>query len=146
MTPHPNIEAWDKAAARYQKEFDPPVGSVPFGPGLPADAELGLLPPYAGKRVVDLGCGAGQAAIAFALSGSARTIAVDASGEQIAAARLRAEKEGARVEFRHHDLAELAFATAESIDLVFSAATLDSSRTSAACCGPPTGCSSSAVI
>ena len=125
MTPHTNVEAWDRAASRYQKEFDPPVDSVPFGPGAPADSELRLLPPFAGKRVVDLGCGAGQAAVAFALGGAARTIAVDASADQIAAARRRAEKEGAKVDFRHHDLAELAFATAESIDLVFSAATLD---------------------
>jgi SAM-dependent methyltransferase len=125
MTSHSNVDAWDRAAARYQKEYDPPVDSVPFGPGMPADGELRLLPQYAGKRVVDLGCGAGQAAVAFALSGAARTIAVDASAEQIAAARRRAEKDGAKVDFRHQDLTELAFATAESIDLVFSAATLD---------------------
>jgi len=126
MTTASNVDAWDRAAPRYQKEYDPPVGSVPFGPGVPTDAELHLLPPYTGKRVVDLGCGAGQAAIAFALSGAARTIAVDASAEQIAAARRRAEKEeGAKVDFRHHDLTETAFATADSIDLVFSAATLD---------------------
>jgi SAM-dependent methyltransferase len=125
MTSHSNIGAWDRAAARYQKEYDPPVDSVPFGPLMPADGELRLLPPYAGKRVVDLGCGAGQAAVAFALSGAARTIAVDASPEQIAAARRRAEKDGAKVDFRHHELTETAFATADSIDLVFSVATLD---------------------
>ncbi|HYT40133.1 MAG TPA: class I SAM-dependent methyltransferase [Acidimicrobiia bacterium] len=125
MTPHSNVDAWDRAAPRYQKEYDPPVSSVPFGPAMPDDGELRILPPYAGKRVVDLGCGAGQAAVAFGLSGAARTIAVDASPEQIAAARRRAEKEGAKVDFRHHDLTELAFATADSIDLVFSAATLD---------------------
>jgi SAM-dependent methyltransferase len=125
MTPHSNVDAWDRAAPRYQKEYDPPVDSVPFGPGMPADGDLHLLPPYTGKRVVDLGCGAGPAAVAFALTGAARTIAVDSSADQIAAARRRAEREGAKVDFRHHDLTQLAFASADSIDLVFSAATLD---------------------
>ncbi|MDQ1491898.1 MAG: hypothetical protein QOJ23_4412 [Actinomycetota bacterium] len=125
MTPHSNVDAWDRAAARYQKEYDPPVDSVPFGPGMPGDGELRILPPYAGKRVVDLGCGAGPAAVAFALSGAARVIAVDSSAEQITAARRRAEQDGAKVDFRHHELTETAFAAAGSIDLIFSAATLD---------------------
>lgn len=120
-----NIEAWERAALRYQEEFDPPAGgAVPYGPGLPTDGELRLLPACAGRRVLDLGCGAGQAAVALARLG-ARTIAVDSSPEQVAAARRLAEREGAKVEFHLGDLAELAFVTAESIDLVFSAATLD---------------------
>lgn len=120
-----NVEAWDRAALRYQEEFDPPAGAVPYGPGLPTDAELRLLPSLlGGKRVLELGCGAGQAAVAFARQG-ARVIALDSSPEQIAAGRRRAERLRAAVDFHVGDLAELAFVPAESIDLVFSAATLD---------------------
>lgn len=120
-----NAEAWDRAALRYQEDFDPPADAVPYGPGLPTDAELRLLPSLlGGKRVLELGCGAGQAAVAFARQG-ARVIALDSSPEQIAAGRRLAERLRAAVDFHVGDLAELAFVPAESIDLVFSAATLD---------------------
>jgi len=119
-----NVESWDRAAFRYQDEYDPSPDTVPYGPGMPTDAELRLLPHFAGKRVLELGCGAGQAAVAFARQG-ARTIAVDASPDQLTAARRLAERLGAKVDFRLGDLTELAFVKAESIDLAFSAATLD---------------------
>jgi SAM-dependent methyltransferase len=124
MTSHSNVDAWDRAAPRYQKEYDPPTEQVPYGPGMPDDGEVGLLPPYSGKRVLDLGCGAGQAAVAFSRQ-SARTIAIDSSAEQLAGARRRAEQHGAKLDLHHGDLTGLAFITADSIDLVFSAATLD---------------------
>jgi SAM-dependent methyltransferase len=119
-----NVEAWDRAALRYQEEFDPPADTVHYGPGLPDDTELRILPAWDGKRVLELGCGAGQAAAAFARR-AARTIAIDSSAEQLAAARRLAERTGAKVEFHLGDLSELAFVPAESIDLAFSAAALD---------------------
>jgi len=72
------------------------------------------------KRVLDLGCGTGQAAITFAKQG-AIVIAVDAADEQLARAREHAEREEAKVEWRQGDLADLAFLRAESIDVAFSA-------------------------
>ena len=119
-----NVESWDRAAFRYQEEYQPQADYVPYGPGLPTDAQLRLLPACAGKRVLELGCGAGQAAVAFARRG-ARIIAVDSSPEQVAAARRLADRLGAKVDFRVADLTELAFVMAESIDVAFSAATLD---------------------
>lgn len=120
-----NTEAWERAARQYQEEFDPPADVIHFGPRLPDNSELRILPSrLAGKRVLELGCGAGQAATSFALLG-ARVIAVDSSSEQLAAARLLAEQAGARVDFHQGDLCELAFVPAESVDLVFCAATLD---------------------
>jgi SAM-dependent methyltransferase len=120
-----NVEAWDRAALRYQEEYDPPVDIIAFGPGLPTDEELRIVPGLlGGRRVLDLGCGAGQAAVAFARRG-ARVIAIDSSPEQLAAARRLAERRGAKVDFHLGDLCELAFIQAESIDLVFSAGTLD---------------------
>ncbi|MGH9003156.1 MAG: class I SAM-dependent methyltransferase [Acidimicrobiia bacterium] len=120
-----NVETWDRAAGRYQQEFDPPDGVVHYGPGLPDDAGLRIVPGHlGGRRVLELGCGAGQAAIAFARMG-ARTIAVDSSPEMLAGARRRAEWATVGIDFRLGDLCDLAFVPAESIDLVFSAATID---------------------
>jgi ubiquinone/menaquinone biosynthesis C-methylase UbiE len=120
-----NVETWDRAATRYQQEFDPPDGVVHYGPGVPDDTELRILPGHlGGKRVLELGCGAGQAAVAFARMG-ARTIAVDSSPEMLAAARRRAESATVGIDFRLGDLSELAFVPAESIDLVFCGATID---------------------
>ena len=120
-----NTEPWDRAARRYQQEFDPPDGVVHFGPGLPDDSVLRIVPGHlGGKRVLELGCGAGQAAVAFARMG-ARTIAVDSSPEMLGAARRRAESVRMGIDFRLGDLTELAFVPAESIDLVFSGATID---------------------
>jgi SAM-dependent methyltransferase len=124
MTTSSNVDAWDRAARRYQKEYDPATEQVPYGPGMPDDGEVRLLPSYAGKRVLDLGCGGGQAAVAFSRQ-SARTIAIDTSAEQLAGARRRAEGHGAKLDLHHGDLTGLAFISADSIDLVFSAATLD---------------------
>lgn len=120
-----NRETWERAAAGYLREFDPPEGTVHYGPGVPDDSELRILPSHlGGKRVLELGCGAGQTAVAFARMG-ARTIALDSSPELLGAARRRAEDDGVRVDFHLGDLCELAFVPAESIDVVFSAATLD---------------------
>ena len=120
-----NAEAWERAASRYQEQFDPPAGTVHYGPGLPDDTQLRLVPHgLNGKRVLELGCGAGQAATGFAALG-ARTIAVDSSPEQLAAARRVADRAGVKIDFHLGDLCDLAFVPAESIEFVFCAATLD---------------------
>lgn len=119
-----NVEAWDRAAVRYQEEVEMPVADVPYGPGLPTEAELRLLGGLAGKRVLELGCGGGHAAVALTRQG-AKVIAVDGSDEQIAFARRLGEREGVRVEWHVGDLNELAFVPAESVDIVFSTNTLD---------------------
>lgn len=97
-----------------------PIEAARYGPDIPTEAELRLLGDLSGRRVLELGCGAEPSAIAFAKQGAA-TIAVDPSAEQLARARRRCEREGARVELHNSDLADLAFVRAESIDVVFSA-------------------------
>ena len=61
-----------------------------------------------------------QCSIAFVKQG-ATAIGVDHSAEQLAFARRLCEREEVRVELRQGDLADLAFVSADSIDLVFSA-------------------------
>ncbi|HZD65618.1 MAG TPA: class I SAM-dependent methyltransferase [Acidimicrobiales bacterium] len=100
-----------------------PLDAVSYGPDIGTEAELRLLGDLKGKRVLELGCGGAQAAVAFARQG-ATTIAIDTSAEQLELARKLVEREGVRVELRQGDLAELAFLRADSIDLIFSAQTL----------------------
>jgi SAM-dependent methyltransferase len=86
----------------------------------PTDQELRLLGDLRGKRVLELGCGSGAAAVTFAQQG-AIVIALDASDTHLARARERAEHAEVKVEWRIGDLADLAFLRAESIDAAFSA-------------------------
>ncbi len=112
--------AWDRYAVAYQNAAKLPTDVVTYGPGVGTETDFRLLGPVSGKRVLDLGCGGGQNAIAFARQG-AISIGVDVSVEQLAYARRLIEQEEIRAEFKHGDLAELAFQRADSVDIVFSA-------------------------
>ncbi|HLM16987.1 MAG TPA: class I SAM-dependent methyltransferase [Acidimicrobiia bacterium] len=89
----------------------------------PTDPELRLLGDLRGKRVLDLGCGTGSAAIAFAQQG-AIVIALDPTDARLARARARAEQAEVKVEWRTGDLADLAFLRAESIDAAFASSSV----------------------
>ncbi len=115
-----NTEAWDRSAAAYQASVDLPLEVAHYGPDVPDESELRLLGEVEGKRVLELGCGAGQASIAFARQG-AHAIAVDTSQAQLAHGRALAAQAEVRVEWHRCDLADLAFLRADSIDLAFSA-------------------------
>lgn len=78
-----------------------------------------LLGPLAGRRILDLGCAGGKAAVAFA-RGGATVLAVDSTAEAVEATRLLAEREDVRFEVHHADLAELAFLRADTIDAAYS--------------------------
>lgn len=112
--------AWDRLALQYQNAARLPTDVVSYGPGFGTEAEYRLLGPLSGKRILDLGCGGGQSLIAAAKQG-AIAIGVDISLEQLAFARRLVEQEDIKVEFKHGDLAELAFQRADSVDIVFSA-------------------------
>lgn len=77
---------WNEVAPWFQREADLPVG-VHFGPGAPADDDLGLLPDVVGADVVELGCGGGQFGTALARRGAARVVGVDLSMAQLEHAR-----------------------------------------------------------
>jgi len=113
-----NTESWDHIAS--QRREDPSTDVVWYGPDGPTEDDLRLLGNVAGKRVLDLGCGAGQATVALARRG-ATVIGVDASNQMLERGRALAARADARIEWHHGDLADLAFLRAESIDLAFSA-------------------------
>lgn len=94
--------------------------AVAYGPDAPTEQELRLLGDLKGKRLLELGCGAGGAAVAFARHGASVT-AVDASTAALKAARTLAGQAEVRVEWHEGDLADLAFLRADSVDVVFSA-------------------------
>jgi len=96
-----------------------PDDAVTYGPNIPGEPTLRLLGDVAGKRVLDLGCGAGRNAIALARAG-ARVIAVDEDPDQIAAAREAIDAADVKVELHQTSLAELAFLRADTIDAALS--------------------------
>ncbi|MFI5054321.1 MAG: class I SAM-dependent methyltransferase [Acidimicrobiia bacterium] len=113
-----NTPIWDRIGAGHAGQF--PTDVPLYGPDGPTERELRLIGDAHGKRVLDLGCGTGQAAIALAHHG-AIVIGLDASAGQLARAREIADREEVKVEWRKGDLADLAFLRAESIDIAFSA-------------------------
>jgi ubiquinone/menaquinone biosynthesis C-methylase UbiE len=93
---------------------------VQFGPDLDDEHLQKLIAatgPLEGRRVLDLGCGAGAASVAIARRG-ARVIAVESSTARLAQARHHADVAGVKIEFHHSDLADLAFLRADSVELV----------------------------
>lgn len=100
-----------------------PDDTVTYGPCIPREDTLRLLGDVSGKRVLDLGCGAGTNAVALARAG-ARTIAVDESAEQVGHARAAIDAADLRVELHHSSLAELAFLRADTIDAAVSVGSL----------------------
>jgi SAM-dependent methyltransferase len=116
-----NTETWDRLATRRGEAA--PFEAIRYGQDLPTDADLRLCGDVRGKRVLDLGTGAGENAIVFGKQG-AHVIALDSSPAQLALARNLADMEEARVEWHAGDAADLAFLRADSIDLAFSAGVL----------------------
>ena len=111
--------AWERFSGEYQDMAALQTGSAHYGPDVAGEDDLRLLGDLKGKRVLELGCGAAQCSISFARAG-AIAIGVDFSSSQLALARQLCDEEGVKVEFRHGDMADLAFLRADTIDVVFS--------------------------
>ena len=90
---------WDDLAELYQKETRISTNDFHYGPLLPGDSILGLLPPVPQRSCLEIGCGAGQNSIFLAKQG-AQCIALDISEEQLAYGRKLAAKEKVDVDFR----------------------------------------------
>lgn len=115
---------WDSVAADFYRAYPPSHGRVAYGPLVAGEEDLKLLGPTGGKRILDLGCGAGFGSVALAKSG-AHVIAVDFSARRIEIARRLAEREETKIEFRQAGPSELVFIPANSIDVVVSAWTIN---------------------
>jgi ubiquinone/menaquinone biosynthesis C-methylase UbiE len=111
-----NTDLWDRIAARRSAGDALTAHTVTYGPDLPTDDELRLCGDVKGKRVLDVGCGAGENAIVLASQG-AHVIALDASKAQLSLARKLADAAEQRVEWHASDACDLAFLRADSIDL-----------------------------
>jgi SAM-dependent methyltransferase len=112
---------WDGEAEDYQAEHGEFLGDVDFvwcPEGL-REAEAGLLGPVAGRRVIEVGCGAAAAARWLASQG-ARVVGVDLSAGMLRQARLGTDRSGVRVPLVQADAARLPFADA-SFDLACTA-------------------------
>ncbi|WP_460999419.1 class I SAM-dependent methyltransferase [Streptomonospora sediminis] len=79
------------------------------------------MPAGSGSRVLDVGCGTGGTTVALArrLGPQSRCVGVDVSAPMIDAARVRAEREGARADFVRADAQDRPFETG-SLDAIVS--------------------------
>src|SRR4051812_39313825 len=116
----PALATWHRFTSAAPSGAELPTDVAVYGADIATEATFRLLGTLEGKRVLDLGCGAGHAAVAFARQG-ARVIAVDPSNEQLDHARQAAEAAEVKIELQHAQLAELAFVRADAIDVAFSA-------------------------
>lgn len=112
-------KGWVPFTAEYPTGADLPTDRVVYGPEIADEPALRLLGDPAGKRVLELGVGAGRAAVAIARRG-ARVIAVDPSVEQLEHTRDAADDATVKMELHHAALHELAFLSADSIDVALS--------------------------
>jgi SAM-dependent methyltransferase len=104
---------WDGDAATYQAEHGAFLGDVDFvwcPEGL-READARLLGPVAGRRVLEIGCGAAAAARWLATEG-AEVVAADLSAGMLRQARLGEDRSGVRVPLVQCDALALPFASA----------------------------------
>ncbi len=82
-----NRQHWNRISPGYQAEHDPQIGAAPrlWGMFSIPDGELNALGDVTGKRVLELGCGAGQWSRSLAAE-AAQVVGFDLSEAQLAAA------------------------------------------------------------
>lgn len=98
---------WDDLAADYQAETRISTSDFHYGPLLPGDGELGLLPrDLSGLRCLEAACGAGQNSIVLASRG-AEAVAFDISARQLERGRQLAGENRVEVDFRLADMDRL---------------------------------------
>jgi SAM-dependent methyltransferase len=112
---------WDAQSAAYQDEHGTFLGdaALVWGPEGLTEADAGLLGPVAGRRVLEVGAGAGQGARWLRTQGAA-AVALDLSAAQLAAAARLDARTGVRVPAVQADAVSLPF-PAGAFDLACSA-------------------------
>lgn len=90
---------WDHLAERYQRQTRISIDDFHYGPQIPGEATLHLLPTFqAGQTALELGCGGAQNSIWLARQGVICT-AVDISAEQLRHARALAKAAKVKIRF-----------------------------------------------
>lgn len=118
--PERNELYWDTTADHYLRDTRISTRDFHYGPLLPGDEELGLLPPsLKGLRCLELGCGAGQNSIYLARRG-AQCMALDVADKMLEHGRELAKAAGVAVDFRRGDMDRLPVADLGRFDLVHS--------------------------
>lgn len=110
-------DAWDRASSSYLTRRGDDVTAVSYGNLAPSEAEVGLLGDLHGLRVLDLGCGGGQNAVACTLAG-ATVVGIDLSATQLSAAQALAREHGVTVEWHHGNGLEVASWQVKPFDLL----------------------------
>ena len=90
---------WDGLSDRYQRVMEISTDDFHYGPQIPGESRLHLLPPLKpGMRALELGCGGGQNSIWLAKQGVVCD-AFDISVEQLKHARALARREDVEISF-----------------------------------------------
>ena len=98
---------WDDIAGAYQKQTRISCDDFHYGPLLPGDREMRLLPrPLKDLSCLELGCGGAQNSIFLARHG-ARCVAIDISGQQLSHARRLAQRHGVELKLIRGALPDL---------------------------------------
>lgn len=115
-----NREAWDSYSREYQAAWHEALDQDVFwGPSMPSERTLRLLGDVAGRDVLELGCGGGQAGVFLATQG-ARVTALDVSANQLEHGRGLAARRGVEVRFLEGSADDLAALPDASFDVAFS--------------------------
>jgi ubiquinone/menaquinone biosynthesis C-methylase UbiE len=113
-------KSWDKIAELYNDRYEISCDIVHYGPLCPGEDKLHLLGDIKGKRIIDLGCGGGQNAVALAKMG-AEVTGVDFSREQIKRAESLAAAQKVSIRFQQADISAIPFIDDQSFDIAISA-------------------------
>jgi SAM-dependent methyltransferase len=119
-----NRDGWNRISASYQSERRISTDDVHYGPLAPGERELGLLGDVAGKKLIEIGCGGGQNAIALARWGAICT-GVDPSQAQLAHARRLAAQHSIEIQFARGTAENLAAFSDATFDIALSAYAFD---------------------
>lgn len=108
---------WEKNALDFQATAQLPIDVI-YGTHVD-EAQLQLIGPVAGKRVLEICCGGAQCGIAFAKQGAIVT-GVDIAAAQLRFARELAEQHNVSITLYERDVADLSPIASDSQDIVFS--------------------------
>lgn len=115
-----NIAFWNEMADHYQRETCISTDDFHFGPLLPGNKALGVLPEnVAGLDCLEIGCGGAQNSLYLAQRG-ARCVACDGAEQQLKHARNLAKELDCRLELHCCDLAKLPLSPGRLFDIVHS--------------------------